>query len=157
MKTRNTALKLIALLAIVTTGAVWSAAGVSAAFDSASSTGMFGVTRGQTARLNVFGVDNPDLLPIRAELSLVDGDGQILSQKVFDIETGKSAFLDLKGSDVPPRDGNRIQMRAVVKIVDNPDIHPADALIPTLEVFDNKSGETRFLLPAVQEARKVSE
>lgn len=160
MKTRNSAMKLIALVAIVTTGAVWGATSASAIkeVDPAAQFGMVGVTAGQTARLNVFR-DDPffqDDPFFRVELSFVDGDGNILSQKVIDLDSGKSAFLDLKGSDVPPRDTNRTQVRGVVKFVGTPDTRTY-MWTPTLEVFDNESGETRFLVPAVQKVQKVNQ
>ena len=142
----NNAVKLIALAAIVIAGTFWSA-GVSASSELLRSTGMFGITMGQTARLNIYFVDDA---ATRVELSFVDGDGSILSQKVIDSLSLKSGFLYLRGVDLPPTHSNRIQVRAVVRFIGTPDVRIAEDCISTLEVFDNESGETRFLVPAVQ-------
>ena len=144
---RKRFLKLIALAMLVTTGTLLGSSSASAAGDASRSTGMFGITQNQTARLSVVR-DDPFF---RVELSFVDGEGNILSQKVYEIAAGKAAFLDLKGRDVVGRSsGNRVQMRAIVRFVGTPDTRQAENCIPTLEVFDSETRETRFLLPAVQ-------
>jgi len=157
VKIQNTALKLLVLTVLATAVTLLGATDASAALNFTRSTGMFGITQNQTARLNVmrddpFFHDNPFL---RVELSFIDGEGNILSQKVYDIEPGKAAFLDLKGRDIMAQSGIRAQMRAVVKFVGTPDTRQLDNCIPTLEVFDTQSGETRFLLPVVQKVQKV--
>ena len=157
MNMKNNAMKLFALAILLTATVFTGAVSAQTTANISRSTGMFGITQNQTARLNVvrddpFFQDDPFL---RVELSFVDGEGNILSQQVYNIEAGKAAFLDLKGSDVIGRSGNRAQMRAVVKFVGTPDTRLVENCIPTLEVFDNESGETRFLLPAVQKVQKV--
>jgi hypothetical protein len=156
MKTRNTVLKLIALIALVTTGTAWGTTSASAADNNTRSTGLFGITQHQTARLNVVNLEDvsQDDPFFRVEMTFLDGEGNILSQKVYEIKSGKSAFLDLKGIDVVGRDTNRTHIRAVVRFVDTPDTL-LYMWMPTLEVFDNDTGETRFLLPAVQKVQKV--
>jgi len=119
------------------------------------STGMIGITTNQTARINVvrddpFFFDDPFL---RVELSFVDSDGNILAQKVYDLAAGKAVFLDFNGRDVPRSDSNRLQLRAVAKFLGPVNLLPAENCIPTLEVIDNDTGETRFLLPAVQKVQ----
>jgi hypothetical protein len=171
MKTPNR-LKMMALIALITIGASWGVTYVSAQNqttpingvkevtrdDPFFRTGMFGITQNQTARLNIFngGSGEPGDDDDRVELSFVDGDGNILSQKVYEIGAGKSAFLDFKGSEIVGRDSKRSQVRVVVRFVGTPDTRLAGNCIPTLEVFDNESGETRFLLPAVQKVQKVN-
>jgi hypothetical protein len=160
MKARNTVLKLIAVLTLVTIGTAWAKNPVNGAIKPqiVASTGQFGITQNQTARLNVFngGKDDPGDDDDKVELSFVDGDGNILSQKVYELEEGKSAFLDLKGGELPRTGTNRTQMRAMVRYVGTPDTRTY-MWTPTLEVFDNESGETRFLLPAVQKVQKVGQ
>jgi hypothetical protein len=158
MKTRQSTLKLIALAAIVTIGAAWGGTSASPIkeVDPVAQFGMVGITAGQTARLNVFGKDDPGDDDDKVELSFVDADGNILSQKVYDLKAGRSSFLDLRGSEVPPRDSNRTQIRGVVRFVGTPDTRTY-MWTPTLEVFDNASGETRFLVPAVQKVQKVNQ
>jgi len=156
MKARNSAMQLIALIAIVMTAAVWGATSVGAQASDGrfySPTGMFGITQNQTARINVtrddpfFQGDPGD--DDRVELTFVDGDGNILSQKVYELGAGKSAFLDLRGSDLPRTETRRTQIRAMVRYIGTPDTRTY-MWTPTVEVFDNESGETRFLVPAVQ-------
>lgn len=157
MKARNTTLKLITLIALVTIATSWSVASASASLNSTRSTGMFGITQNQTARLSVANIDDGSFVPcIRVELSFVDSDGNILSQKVHEVESGKSAFLDLRGNEIAQSRSNRSQIRAIARFVGTPDTR-LYMWLPTLEVFDNESGETRFLLPAVQKVQKVQE
>lgn len=185
MKARNSILKLIALVAVIATGAIWGADGVSASLNSANSkilygitqdraahlsrvnledeerddpffrTGMFGITQNQTARLSLANADDGSFVPcIRVELSFVDSEGKILSQKVYDVEAGKSAFLDLRGDEIVRRSSSRSQIRAVFRFVGTPDTR-LYMWLPTVEVFDNESGETRFVLSAEQKVQKV--
>ncbi len=156
MKTQNRVLKLIALVALVTAGAVWGAPSASAALNLTESTGMFAITRTQTARINLVNLEDRAFVPcIRVEMVFIDGDGNILSQKVYEIDSGKSAFLDLRGSEIIGREGSRANLRAEVRFVGTPDTRASENCIPTIEIFDNESGETRFLLPAVQKVQKV--
>jgi hypothetical protein len=149
-------MKLMILIALVTLGVAWGATRASAlkTADPIAQFGMVSLTRGQTARINVFRDDpffrdNPFL---RIELSFVDDDGNLLLQKVIDLGEGKSAFLELKGSEVPPRDTTHTQIRGVVRFVGTPDTR-LYMWTPTLEVFDNESGETGFLVPVVQKVQ----
>ena len=158
MKARHTVLKSIAVLTLLTIGTAWAQNPASEAIKPqiVELTGMFGITQNQTARLNVFngGSGDPGDDDDKIELSFVDGDGNILSQKVYELGAGKSAFLDIRGVEVPRTTTNRTQMRGIVRYVGTPDTRTY-MWTPTLEVFDNRTGETRFLLPAVQKVQKV--
>ena len=159
MKALSTVLKSIAVLTLVTVGTAWAKNPVGEAVKPqvVESTGMFGITQYQTARFSVFngGSGDPgDDDDRRVELLFVDGAGNILSQKVYELGTGKAAFFDLRGSDLPRTDTKRTQLRAMVRYVGTPDTRTY-MWAPTLEVFDTDSGETRFLLPAVQKVQKV--
>jgi hypothetical protein len=170
IKTRNR-LKMMALIALITVGMNWGATNVNAQNQTSDTneskakdvqrddpffhTGMFGITQNQTARINVANPDNGYFVPcIKVELTFADSDGNILSQKVYDIEAGKAASLDLKGSEIVGRDSKRSQIHARVRFVGTPDTRTY-MWTPILEVFDNESGETRFLLPALQKVQKV--
>ncbi len=155
MKIKNNAMKLFAMAILLTATVFTGAASAQTTANISRSTGMFGITQNQTARLSVvrddpFFRDDPFL---RVELSFVDGEGNILSQKVYDLGAGKAAFWDLKGRDVVGRSGNRAQIRAILRFIGTPDTRQVENCIPTLEVIDNQSGETRFLLPAVQKVQ----
>jgi len=155
MKTRikQRTLKLAGLAILVTATIFAGAASAQTATTMSRSTGMFGITTSQTARLNVvrddpFFRDDPFL---RIELLMVDGDGNVLAQKVIDLGAGKATQLDLRGRDVIGR--GRAQMRAIVRFVGTPDTRLVENAIPTLEIIDNQTGETRMLLPAVQKVQ----
>ena len=155
MKTeiKKQTLKLAALAILVTATIFTGAASAQTAATVSRSTGMFGITTNQTARLNVvrddpFFRDDPFL---RIELLIVDTEGNILAQKVLDLGAGKGTYLDLRGRDVISR--GRVQLRAIVRFVGTPDTRVVENAIPTLEVIDNQTGETRFLLPAVQKVQ----
>jgi hypothetical protein len=152
---KNRVLKPLPLALLLMVSVFTGAAAAQTPSGISRSTGMFGLTQNQTARLNVVR-DDPffrDEPFIKVELSFVDGDGNILAQKVYDLGAGKAAFLDLKGLDVLERQPSRTQIRAVVRFVGTPDTRLAENCIPTLEVFDNDTRETRFLLPAVQKVQ----
>ena len=126
--------------------------------------GMVGITRGQTARLNVHGdkstVDNPvdistldnvtDVSPgpcREVELMFFDSQGNIRQRSVQCIMPGQAAFLDLNGSflEVP---GQRAEIRASARLISplpNGDRNRIN-LISTLEVFDNETGRTSVVL-----------
>src|SRR5215211_3158415 len=151
---RNRALNVLAL-ALLVMATIFQSASAQTNTSLFRSTGMIGITSNQTARINVvrddpFFRDDPFL---RVELSFVDSDGNILAQKVYDVGAGKAAFLDVNGREALGSGVNRLQLRAVVKFVGTPDTLQAENCIPTLEVIDNDTGETRFLLPAVQKVQ----
>lgn len=110
--------------------------------------GMVGVTRGQTARINIVSIDNPDFRksgPMRVELMFLDSRGNVFlnsdrteARKKVTLAPGQADFLDFSVDSL--RDEIRTQVRAKVRGVDNPDY------IVTLEVFDSESGRTFFVL-----------
>lgn len=109
--------------------------------------GMVGIARGQVLRLNVVSIDNPDLkpAPVRLELMFLDSeghpflnpDGTPVRKRVV-LAPGQADFLDI--SFPPFLDGGRVQIRAVVRSIDNPDF------ITTLEGFDTETGRTFFVI-----------
>ena len=148
MKTRNTILTL-ALLAAV--GVFFNTTHARAALESFSRNfGMFGLTPGQTARLNLVNLDSGEFVPcVRVELSFIDAVGNTLLQKVYDIDRGKSAYLDLDGNQLVSRSG-RSQLRAQVRFIGTPDTLDDPFFrhcLPTLEVVDNTTGRTSFIVP----------
>ncbi len=115
--------------------------------------GMFGITQGQTARLSVANLASGELVPaVQVELSFIDGDGNTLLQKVHTIHQGKSAFLDLSGNQFAGR-GGRTQVRALVRFVGTPDTRDDPFFLPSVEVIDNATGRTSFLVEAAQKVQ----
>ncbi|MEP7338230.1 MAG: hypothetical protein ABI977_10840 [Acidobacteriota bacterium] len=154
MKARNAILTLAALALFAAIGifsTTTRAGAIASTTESFSRNfGMVGITQGQTARLNLVNLEPGEFVPcVKVELSFIDGAGNTLMQKVYDIDRGKSAFLDLNGNQFVAR-GGRTQIRAQVRFVgtpdtvDNPDLRNCP---PTLEMIDNATGRTSFIVP----------
>lgn len=117
--------------------------------------GMVGIVRGQALRLNVVSIDNPDFkpAPVRLELMFLDSEGNLFLnpdgtpvRKRVVLAPGQADFLDI--SFPPFLDGGRIQIRAVMRSIDNPDLRGIDNpdFITTLEGFDTETGRTFFVI-----------
>jgi len=166
MNTRSIFTKLstaIALVALLSTGAIWEIRRVRASGGFERTVGLVGITRGQTVRLNVVNlavaVDGqlpPD--PCRVVLSFRDAngrpftnsDGQVVRRAV-ELQTGQSAFLDLNADVFGPPSTNadvaptRLQLRPFVRVQSEPapsSQYPPDPCRATMEVYDNASGRT---------------
>lgn len=130
--------------------------------------GAVGLTRGLTARINAYDkstVDNPvDVSapgganqvppgPCRnVELMFIDSMGAIRQRSTQCLLPGHLVSLDLNGNflEVP---GMRAEVRGLVRFVEDPNLFGPNniELGATLEVFDNETGRTSFvLIPAVQ-------
>ena len=175
MKVRNVFLKVVSFAAFA--AAVVGAAAIldqgrsrAAAFNpqpDPPAFGMIGITHEQTARLNVvnWGDVNPgpcrsrggevDPGPCRVQVEFIwfDSQGNILLRSTETLMPGHAAFLDLDGGTLP-RDtgppsagGNRTEIRANVRFVEDPSIRNAGNLAATVEVFDNSgldAGKSRM-------------
>ena len=124
--------------------------------------GMVGITADQTARLNVVNTkkcDHPPCAPAQVELRFVNSsgspftnvDGGQPSQSMVTLASGQSGFLDLRGSFSCPGGCTapaRVQIRAEVpSCVGCGSANGSGFVIPTLEVFDNATGKTAFVMP----------
>jgi len=112
---------------------------------------MIGVVRGQTVRLNATNLGGPDTRPCEVALVFFDEQGDALIERSLSLIGGRSAFLDLnadKLSGLEPRSKKRFQIRALVNVLSDPDDKSQceKAIVTTLEVFDNKTGQTSFVL-----------
>src|SRR6267378_6489458 len=143
MKNRNPLSKLTLLFAVLLTlGATQSQAdilpGVSVTFAPV------GLTRDQTARLNLvnIGVPNGMLVSWR----FIDATGLTLAQSVVTLPLGKIVSVDYRrnGNPLPPNtdppEQIRAEVRAQVDIV-NPGV-PSESLRRSLELFNNDTGAT---------------
>jgi hypothetical protein len=122
--------------------------------------GMVGLTRGQTARLNVVNVGNPDTLPCEVQLMFLDNLGRTLAgPEPHLVPPGQAVFLDLNADALGGPDiFGRFQIRAQVTL-GGPDTKLREVracsnnlrnLRSTLEVFDNDTGKSTVILnPAV--------
>src|SRR6266545_7991577 len=80
---------------------------------------MVGLARGQTARLNVVNIGDPNLEPCEVQMVFYDSQGEALARDVQKLDPGVATFLDLGYSAV----GNpniRVQIRAWVNVIGDP-------------------------------------
>ena len=151
MKARNASSKVItvAVLAgiLITTATLLDRTRVSAFNPQPDppAFGMLAVTHGQTARLNV--VDTMDVPPgpcREVELMFLDSEGNIRQRSVQCLMSGHAAFLDLNGNFLELTD-NRAEIRGKVHLI-NPPERTMTSFVATIEVFDNETGRTSFIL-----------
>lgn len=130
---------------------------------------LFGLAPEQTVRVSIASVDDPNIRglppgPCSVQLKIFGGDGSVVvASDLVRIAPGASFSHDLKYSDlrggrfgfvaVDPRDGFRAQLRAVSYLV-SPHGRgaagcPSDpkVLKLSIEVFDDASGRTAFMVP----------
>lgn len=115
--------------------------------------GVVGIARGQSVRLNVVNtldVHNPVGIPpdpYRVTLSFYGGDGSLLAQTFKFIAPGQAASLEVNASRFEPNQGSRLALHAVVSV--DADVNGiAPCVMPTLEGFNTADGKTTFLIPA---------
>lgn len=122
--------------------------------------GMVGLAAGQTARLSVVRVDNPDAIdnedirPVTLKLTFLDRDGHVILtrdgvrvESTVVLRPGRSAFLDLDSRGMVI-EGGRASIRAFVQPARRPP-GPRDSdpeWLPTLELYDNETGRASFVL-----------
>jgi len=115
--------------------------------------GMLGVTHGQTARLNVVDtMDMPTGQCREVELMFLDSMGNIRQRSVQCLMSGHAAFLDLNGNFLEQID-NRAENRGKVHLIDPPE-RTMTNFVATIEVFDNETGKTSFVLTAPDTDKK---
>ncbi len=132
----------LATTIITSTGTGW------AGTDVGNGYGMVGITLGQTIRLNVVNLGGPDTLPCDTTLTFFDSEGNVLTRFTESMDPGQAAFLDLHGEDLVLRVRERMQIRATMEATCRSEGDPRD-LPTTLEVFDDKTGQTSIILNPV--------
>ena len=149
MKIRNTRTKLIAvvigMVALAAVWAVWGTGRVLAIEDSEEKPPPFGLAQGQTARLNILNSSTESGIIIIGG-KFLDSAGRVLVEiKLHPISPGQFMSFDLDGDslDVTRDRFGRTQVRAVVAAIGNPDVKN---LRVSLEVFDNVTGKTSFVI-----------
>jgi hypothetical protein len=129
--------------------------------------GIFGIIPGQTVRLNVVNTSPPDPNippPCRVVFTIRDANGNpfvrpngTLVTRTMLLNAGESAFLQLNADNFPRTTDGRITVRPDASIQQADPINGyAPPCIPTVEVINNTTGRTQFVLneslPAVQAA-----
>jgi hypothetical protein len=104
--------------------------------------GMFGLARGQVARINVVHVGTRDQRAIQVEMLFLDATGAVVGRGVQTVSPGQAAFFDLPFDG--GRDEDRIELRALVNAIPPPE--PDKNLRISLEVFDADTGKTVVLI-----------
>ena len=117
--------------------------------------GMMGAIRGEVARLNVSNINAVPPDPCRAILTFVDASGDVLLRpdgspvrREVTLAAGQSAFLQFHAANFIARDETRLNFRPVLATPPpDPEIPPP--CVPSLEIIDNATGQTRLLIPGV--------
>ena len=127
------------------------------------SSGMAGITAGQTARLSALnpGVPAPLATAARcpAHVAFMDDQGNLLKSADITVDPGKSVSVDLNRDTDTSTSAPRLQIRAVLTFTPPTPVAPATGssfagfvsmvtcrLVPTLEIFDNVTSKTQFVL-----------
>jgi len=124
--------------------------------------GPFGLARDQTVRVSVASMDNMKKAsnmekqsPCRFEVHVLDADGSVIVQtRPFALSPGSSFSQDLRFSElgrggIDPTNPNRAQLR-IASFASTADGRacPSDSSAKmTVEVFDEASGRTSFMVP----------
>jgi hypothetical protein len=146
MKTTKTATKLIALviaLGLAAIGTLWGSHPVTAGpAPHLFTTGMFGIVRGQTARINAVCLPPG---PCHPEMMFVDSMGNVVAgSESQELRGGQATFFDVDAAAIII-DVSRGELRAVVKAAGDPNIRQLNF---TAEVFDNDTFKTTFFVPS---------
>jgi hypothetical protein len=141
MKIQTTITKLLPAAALAAIFSLCGATLAQATPEPHLRSGMFGVARGQIARINAVHVGNPDTRPIRIEMIFLDEMGVVVGRDMKTIAPGEAAFFDAMFD--PTREENRVQLRAVVVGLGGPDTRN---LKTTVEVFDGDTGRNTVFI-----------
>jgi hypothetical protein len=146
---RKTRMNLIALTtaAAVLAGlwVTWGSGRVAALQEREDMPSPFGLARGQTARLTIFNGSARAI--VGPEYRFFDSQGRVLAESTDNVPVmpGQFQFFDFEVPDPPPGIADRfgrIQVRAVARALGGPDTK----IRTSLEVFDNATGRTSFVI-----------
>jgi hypothetical protein len=165
MRIKNLTIKAMLVIAVlITVGALWIVRRVRAFNPQPDPPfGMVGITRGQTMRLSIVDLAQPNSdgtipPPCRVVLTFRDADGHAFKnsdgqvvRQVVELQMGQSASLDLNADNFIPSSTNavstRLQLRPFVRELESPSEIPPDPCRASMEIFDNASGRTSIFAP----------
>jgi hypothetical protein len=101
--------------------------------------GMFGVARGQIARINATHIGDAGSRPIQVEMLFVDATGAVVARDSKTIAPGQAVFFDVAFEAVGG-DGDRTELRVVISG------EPERNLRSSVEVFDADTGKTNVFI-----------
>ena len=139
MKSQTTLMKALAALALAVALSACLPNSAQAMPRGCGGCGMFGVARGQIARINVAHIGDPNTRPIQVEMALVDATGAVVARDSQTIEPGQAVFFDVPFEAVGGAE-NRIELRPVIS--GGPEPH----LRTSVEVFDADTGQTTVFI-----------
>ena len=131
--------KLLSALALAAALSAYAPASAQAMPRNCGSCGMFGVARGQIARINVAHIGDPGSRPIQVEMLFVDAAGAVVGRDSKTIEPGQAVFFDVPFDTVGGGE-DRIELRPVIS--GGPQPH----LRSSVEVFDADTGRTTVFI-----------
>ena len=140
MKPQTEIKKLRPSLALIAIFSLCAAASAQAGPEPHLKSGMFGCAIGQVARINAANLGGPDTRPIQVEMMFLDGTGAVVGRDTQMIAPGQAVFFDVFFAG---REGNRIEMRAVVTALGGPDTKD---LKTTVETFDADTGRNTIFI-----------
>ena len=110
---------------------------------------MAAIIEGQSARLNVVNrTGSPGDLPpdvCDVELQFLDRKGVVRAESTIKgLAPGHAAYLDLSATDLRDQAGRRHELRAFVRVSAVSGLLPPDVCKPSLEVYAESTGETKF-------------
>jgi hypothetical protein len=147
---KSTLVKATVMVALLACATFWTMdrAGAFTLIERAILFPDLGITREQTARINVTNLGDTSL---NFSWSVFDNNNvNHLPPTVLTLEPGQTGYADLKADAIGFFEG-RQQIRPVIKFVDNPDLRKRGSILSSVEVFDNDTLKTRVvILPAVQ-------
>ena len=143
MKTQRNIARMVALASVavmLALAGMWlSTRSAQAISDFSFSSGRAGLASGQTARIGVVNTGSED---VQVRLSLVDEGGkvQFLCDQV--VAAGTAHFDDFQH----PGGANRLELRGVVVVREAANRKEAERVMPSLQVFDTKTGKTTMMV-----------
>jgi hypothetical protein len=105
---------------------------------------MFGIGRGQTARINAVNIADPNDHdggePIEVVLKFEDNEGNVVARKMETLMPGHAASLEM--TNEPSGRAGRLEIVPSIGDV----IGPCGKVLGTVEVYDTSTGKTNFAL-----------
>ena len=173
MKTRNRTKKFLAsLVALGMVASIWTSWGArpaQAARPIVGKTGLFGITEGQTVRVSILNAQARGGIVPETGIFNMGGNEIARRESSAPLSQGQGTFFDFDAGSLGLRAGQRAQILVRVVLEQPPDpcqppdpgqppdpcqppdpARPGDAMV-TVEVFDNASGKTMFVIPATLE------
>lgn len=152
----NISTRISRIASVVTLATALSASAVSPVFaEGRASTGLVGVSRSQSARLNASHTGEATSRDLRVHLAIIRADGSVAVENDAVLRPGQSVSLELP-SDAATAGASSYRGQIRVAAGDVNAEEDEDSVVGTFEITNGETGETALLLPAVQKVREVA-